>query len=236
MKRLLAVLAVAGLALTAGCLGPGAVDEAALSEPATYDWNTSETASVTIEGGQYQAVLTLQNRTNVSLFGPDAFGGRAALPISAVQYRFPNGSVVNASGLSVSERDERTVIQVPEAGGKVAYTAAVTANSLYLPVAVNGSHSVTLPEGTDVQAPIVGRARPGGFERVAVDDRVTLVWENPTTEIVTVDYYTERNLYIFAAVLALGVLIAGAGVAYYKRQLRALAAERAAVSPEEEER
>jgi hypothetical protein len=136
----------------------------------------------------------------------------------------------------VTERGERTVIAAPEAGGQVGYTAGVTANSLYLPVAVNGSHAVTLPAGTDVQAPIVGRARPGGFERVVTDDRVTLVWENPTMEVLTVDYYTERNLYIFGAVLALGVLIAGAGVAYYQRQLRALAAKRAAVSPEDEQR
>lgn len=234
MKRLLVVAAVATLALTAGCLGPGTIDEAALDEPADYDWNTSTAGSVTIEDDQYRAVLTLENRTNVSLFGPDEFGGRAALPVRAVQYRHPNGTHLNASDLTVAERDDRTVIEVPEPGGHVAYTASVNANSLYLPVAVNGSHAVTLPEGTDFQAPIVGRARPSGFEREVTDGQVTIVWENPTAELITVDYYSERNLYIFGGVLALGVLIAGLGVAYYRRQLRTLSAKRASMGPEDD--
>ncbi|MBS3759984.1 MAG: hypothetical protein KGY43_00740, partial [Halodesulfurarchaeum sp.] len=110
MRRILVVVALAGLLVLAGCLGGGVVEEAKLTESATYDWDTSADTSVNITGGSYQAVLRLENRTNVSLFGPGEFGGEAALPVQAVKYRYPNGTVRNVSVLSVSEQDERTLI------------------------------------------------------------------------------------------------------------------------------
>lgn len=228
MKRSVAVLAVAALALTAGCMGGGVVDEAALSESATYEWNTSADASVTIEEGEYRAVLTMANRTNVSLYGPGEFGGEAAIPISAVQYRFENGTVVNASAIGVTERNERTVIQVPTEGGQLGYSARVRSNALFLPVTINGSYAVTLPEGAAVSAPIVGRVTPKGFE-VSSDDRTTIHWDRPDAEIITVDYYQERNLYVFGGLLAIAGLVAGGGLLYFRQQLRALVARRTAM-------
>jgi len=233
MKRLLAVLAVVGLAITAGCLGTGTLDDAALNEPANYDWNTTHDATVTIDNGSYRAVLTLHNQQNVSLFGPGEFGGQSALPVSAVQYRYPNGTVLNASSLTVEEKDERTVIEAPTTSGKMAYTGEIRSSSLYLSVAVNGSHAVTLPPGTDVRAPVVGQATPRNYEMVSDTDRHTLIWENPETEVISVDYYSERNLYIFVGVLGIGTVIAGAGVLYFRRQLAELAARRGQMDPDE---
>lgn len=234
MKRLLIVAAVAGLVVSAGCLGGGVVDEAALDESATYEWDTDVDASVNITGGQYQAVLNLENRTNVSVFGPGEFGGEAALPVQAVKYRYPNGTVRNVSVLNVTEEGERTVIEAPTEGGQIAYTAQVRSSDLYLPVAVNGSHAVTLPPGDEVGFPIIGGAKPGGYDVDRSGERITLVWSNPDSNIISVDYYQERNLYIFGGVLGVAAVIAGAGLLYFRAQLRSLAARRGEMSPQDE--
>lgn len=235
MRRTLAVLAVGFLLVTAGCLGGGAVDEDALDEPASYEWNTTADATVSITGGSYQAVLAMDNRTNVSLFGPGEFGGESALSIRSVKYKYSNGTVVNASALSVTEANERTVVSVPESGGQLAYTARVLSNELFLPVAINGSYAVTLPPGAAVGAPIIGGARPGGYNVEQNGDRTTLRWENPETSILSVDYYQERNLYIFGALLGVAGLVAGAGLLYFRAQIRTLAARRGAVGPDDVE-
>ncbi len=231
MKRLLVILALVGLVVVSGCLGGGVVDETALAEPADYDWETNADANITITDGSYQAVLSMENRTNVSLFGPGEFGGEAALPVRAVKYRYPNGTVVNASALDVSERDERTVLEVPVEGGQLGYTAQVRSGELFLPVVVNGSHAVTLPAGAEVGAPIISRVTPGGYEVDRTGDRLTLRWTNPDSHLITVDYYQERNLYIFGGILGLTGLIAGAGLLYFRAQIRALAARRGEVGP-----
>ncbi|MEF8771910.1 DUF5803 family protein [Halodesulfurarchaeum sp.] len=234
MRRILVVVALAGLLVLAGCLGGGVVEEAKLTESATYDWDTSADTSVNITGGSYQAVLRLENRTNVSLFGPGEFGGEAALPVQAVKYRYPNGTVRNVSVLSVSEQDERTLIETPVAGGQVAYTAQVRSSDLYLPVAVNGSHSVTLPPGAEVGLPIIGGATPSGSDITRSDERIMLTWSNPDSHIITIDYYQERNLYIFGGLLGIAAVIAGAGLVYFRAQLRSLTARRGEMSPQEE--
>ncbi|MFW5922335.1 MAG: DUF5803 family protein [Halodesulfurarchaeum sp.] len=233
MRRTLAVLAVGSLLLLAGCLGGGAVDEQALEEPASYEWNTSDDASVTVEGDTYQAVLSMNDRTNVSLYGPGEFGGETALSVRAVKYRYSNGTVVNASALDVSEVGERTVIAVPQRGGQLGYTASVLSNELFIPVAINGSYAVTLPPGASVGAPIIGGARPGGYDVEQTGDRTTLRWENPDTSVLSVDYYQERNLYIFGAFLGIAGVIAGAGLLYFRAQIRTLAARRGAVGPDD---
>lgn len=234
MRRVLVVLALGGLLVSAGCLGGGVVNEETLGEPATYDWDTDTDASVNITGGSYQAVLRLENRTNVSLFGPGEFGGEAALPIQGVKYRYPNGTVQNVSVLTVTEQDERTKIEAPEKGGQVAYTAQVRSSDLYLPVAINGSHSVTLPPGAEVGFPIIGSATPGGYEIDRSGERITLTWSNPDSHIITIDYYHERNLYIFGGLLGVAGVIAGAGLVYFRAQLRSLAARRGEMSPQED--
>lgn len=233
MRRLLAVLALAGLIGLAGCMGGGVIDEAALAEPASYEWNTSADASVNVTDGQYHAVLSMDKQTNVSLFGPGEFGGEAPLRVQAVQYRYPNGTIVNASAIEVTEVGDRTVITVPTAGGHLAYTAQVRSGDLFLPVVVNGSYAVTLPPGSSVGAPIIGGATPGGYDVDRSDDRLTLRWENPDRELITVDYYQERNLYIFAALLGVTGLFAGAGFLYFRAQIRALAARRGEVGPDD---
>lgn len=231
MRRGVALLGVIGLLVLAGCLGgSGVVDEAAIGQDAEYDWSSSAQASVNITDGNYQAVLTLENRTNVRLFGPGEFGGEAALPIEAVKYRSPNGSVYNATALSIEAVNERTVIEAPDSGGQIAYSARVRSGDLFLPVAVNGSHSVTLPPGAEVGFPIVGGATPRGFEVDRNGDRITLTWENPDSRLITVDYYQERNLYLFAFLLAGGGIVAVGGLLYFRSQLRVLASRRGDLS------
>ena len=47
--------------------------------------------------------------------------------------------------------------------------------------------------------------------------------------MISVDYYQQRNLYIFGGLLAVGGLIAGAGLLYFRQQIRALTAYRGAM-------
>lgn len=234
MRRALVVLALVGLVGLAGCTG-GVVDERALAEPATYDWNTTTDAHVNVTGGSYQAVLSTGTQTNVSLFGPGQFGDQAALPVRSVQFQYPNGTVVNASGLTVSEAGDRTVIDAPVPDGKIAYTAQVRSNQLFVPISVNGSYAVTLPEGAAVEAPIIGGASPGGYELDQSGERVRLVWANPEAEIITVDYYQQRNLYIFLALAGTVGLIAAAGVLYFRAQIRSLSRRTGTLAPEDHE-
>ncbi|MGM0371722.1 MAG: DUF5803 family protein [Halobacteriota archaeon] len=232
MRRLLAVLALVVLVGLAGCTG-GVVDQNALEEPATYDWDSSAEVSVNVTGGSYQSVTALGNQSNVSLFGPGEFGGESAIPVSSVQYQYPNGTVVNASAVEVAERDDRTVLEAPRSGGKIAYRATVQSNRLFLPVTVNGSYAVTLPEGTDVSLPVIGRATPGDYEADRTGERVTLTWSNPETQVISVEYYQERNLYIFAGLVGLLGLVAAAGMLYFRTQLRQLARRTGEIGPED---
>ncbi|MFB6110422.1 MAG: DUF5803 family protein [Halodesulfurarchaeum sp.] len=233
MRRVLLALALVGLLGLAGCTG-GPIDERALSEPATYDWNTTTDVHVNVTDGRYHAVVSIGNRTNatLALFGPGGVGGRAPLAVRAVQYRYPNGTVLNASALRVTVSGDRTVITAPVAAGKIAYTAQVRSNRLFVPVTVNGSYSVTLPAGTGVRAPVIGDVAPAGYEVTRQGDRVRVVWATPESEIITVDYYRKRNRSIFLGLLGLIGLIAVAGLLYFRSQIRNLERKTGDLAPE----
>lgn len=225
MRRALALLALGVLVVLAGC-GGTAVNEQALNESASYDWNTSSAVTVTVDSGEYRAVYTLDNESEVELSLHDELLGRQPIPISAVQFRYENGTVVNASALAVEQRPDFTLVSVPASEGQFAYTASSQARTVTVPVVTDRSHEVVLPPRMRVSLPVFGGATPGGYDATIRDDRVHLTWSSVETEQINVDYYRERDLLLFGGVLGLVSIVGLLGLAYYRRQIRRLEHER----------
>lgn len=226
MRRTLAVIGLLALVVLAGC-GGGVVSEEALSEEATYEWETGADATINVTGSEFQAVLTVDNQSTVELYRRAELGGEEPVPISAIKFRYRNGTVLNASAIEVSESDSRTIVDLPAGEGQFAYTGSARSGELFVPVAVNGSHEVILPAGTRISAPIISGVEPGGYESVIEDDRVHIRWETITSDTITVSYYLERDLYLFVGLIGLVAAIAGGGWLYFRYQLRDLRTERA---------
>jgi len=234
MRRTLAVVGLLVLVVLAGCTG-SVVRQADLQKQATYDWNTSAAVTVNVTGTQYQTVYTLDNESQIALSIHDQLSGTQPIPISAVKFRYPNGTVVNASALTVEEKDRQTVVTFPASEGQFAYTAESGSRNLLIPSLTNRSHEVVLPPGMRIGFPIFGGATPGGYETTITDDRVHLHWSSVPTDRITVDYYYERDLYVFAGVVALLLLVAGGGALYYRSIIKRLEDQREAAGLEVEE-
>ncbi|MFB6125069.1 MAG: DUF5803 family protein [Halanaeroarchaeum sp.] len=227
MRRALALSALLGMVVLAGCTG-GAVNQAALQKNATYDWNTSAAVTVNASTSQYRAVYTLENDSSVRLSLHDELGGTQPIAISAVKFRYPNGTVVGADALDVSEQNRETVVTFPAREGKFAYTADSGPRNVLLPVVTNRSHEVSLPPGMRVSLPIVGGVTPGGYETRLSGDRVVVTWESVERGPISIDYYYERDLVLFGALVLVLVLVAAAGAAYYYSMIGRLADQREA--------
>jgi predicted small lipoprotein YifL len=223
-RRTLALLALATLAALAGCAGfGGGLDEERLAQNASYDWDTTADVTVTVEGDEYQAVYEVEDGTEVEAFRRETLGGRTPVEVAAVQFRYPNGTVVNASAIEVEEADSRVVIRPPAEKGKLAYSAPADAGWFGLPVTVAGSYEVVLPPGRRVGNPVFGDVSPGDYE-VSTDDqdRVHLRWSSLEDGSIAVRSYLQRDLYLFGGLLALLALVSVGGVVYYRIQIRRL--------------
>jgi len=231
-RLLLAAGCLALLAVTSGCLGfgTGPVSEDTLdSDPAEpYEWETDRAAHITVqENTQFRAVMDV-NRSTVDLFRRDGFGGSNPLSVEAVRYRYPNGTVLTGSeirerGGEIRETRDETVVELPpgaaERGGTLAFTSSGTPKRFTLPTYVDGTYEVVLPEDREIDFPVFGQVSPGNYETVRDDrGRVRIVWAEPVTaDTVSVRYYLQRDLFIFAGVLGL-ILVAGIGGLLYRRR------------------
>ena len=240
-RLLLAAGCLALLALTSGCLGfgTGPVGEETLdSEPAEpYAWEADRTAHITVqENTQFRAVMEV-NRSTIDLFRRDGFGGSNPLSVEAVRYRYPNGTIITGSELrerggEIRETRDETVIELPpgaaESGGTLAFTSGGTPKRFTLPTYVEGTYEVVLPEDREIDFPVFGQVSPGNHETVRDDrGRVRVVWTEPVTaDTVSVRYYLQRDLFVFAGVLGV-ILVAGAGgLLYRRRQIERLRQQR----------
>lgn len=243
-RLLLALAAVALLALTAGCLGFGTGDvpaERIDAEPPVedgYAWDANATVHVEIlPNTRFTAVYEL-NQSEIELYRRDGFGGRNPLSVQAVRYRYPNGSVVNGSGIRerggavTQNRDETTVVlpedAPPNGGGELAFTSEGSPKRFSLPTYVQGSYEIVLPPDRRIDAPIIGQARPSGFEQFPPDEnsQVRLRWESVEADTVSVQFYLQRDLYVFGGVFAAFGVFGLAGLLYYRRQIEALRDQR----------
>lgn len=227
-RLVLATVLVGVLAVTAGCtgfFGPGQIPDEQLTREADYDWDTSANATVNLTGGQYQAIYKLSNQSSLSVYQYEMLGEERPVEVSAVQFRYPNGTVVtaNASQLEVEKTNSETVIRAPAEDGTLAYTATAPGSSFTLPVYLEDeSHEVVLPAGMRVGVFLLSNVQPGDYTTDTRDNRVHIYWEEVETNSITVQYYLERDLTIFGAVIAGVVVIGVFGLAYFRLQIRRL--------------
>lgn len=238
-RLLLAAGCLALLALTSGCLGigTGPVDGETLdSDPAEpYEWETNRTVHVTIqENTQFRTVMEV-NQSTLDLFRRDGFGGSNPLSVQAVRYRYPNGTVVTGSELrerggEVRETRDETVVELPPdaENGTLAFTSSGTPKRFILPVFVEGTYEVVLPEDREIDFPIFGQVSPGNYETIRDEgDRVRIVWAEPVTaDTVSIQYYLERDLYIFGGLLGVILVVGAGGLLYRRRQIERLREQR----------
>lgn len=228
MRKVWVALAVVALAVSAGCLGAGGggPSDEQLAENATYDWNRTTDVRVNVTGGEYALVADVDNKSQVRLARSSGFGGRNPVSISAVQFRYPNGTVVDSEDIDVSTQDSRTVVTFPQANGTFAYTSQAGSRQVTVQVGFEGSHELVLPAGMRVSFPVLGYVEPGGFEKSVEDNRVHARWESVDARSIDAQYYLDRDLLLFGGAAAVLGLLAVLGVVYYRLRIRRLENER----------
>ncbi|WP_251341214.1 DUF5803 family protein [Haloplanus halophilus] len=240
-RHLLPLLGLVALVLTAGCaglFGSQPISDEQLNEepPSPYVWDSEVDAHITItENARFQAVYRM-NDTRMELFRRDGFGGRNAIPVSAVRYRYPNGTVVTgtelvARGGSINRSRSRVAVSLPDdspdgGGGQLAFTSSSTPKRFSLPTFVDGSYAVVLPPDRRVEVFPFGKVSPRGYEVVTDGDSRVVRWDDVTADAVSVQFYLQRDLLIFGGAAA-GLAVVGAvGVLYYKRRIEELREQR----------
>lgn len=235
MKRRLAIVCLLVLSVSAGCMTPSDVGSnldlgLGLGEQAdqntTYDWNTSANATLTLESNQYHSVYELEKK-QLKLYTHGIFGSERSLNVRAVKYRYPNGTIITTdnSDLSVDKSNDQTVLKAPSGDGKIAFTTDKRPKTLSMPVFLetkNPSYEIILPQNMSVDIPVVSSVKPGGYETTTEDGRVHIVWKSLEANSIAIRYYLTRDLYIFGAVLGLGLIGGLIGVGYYLFQIRRL--------------
>lgn len=227
-RLLLGVVAVALLVAGAGCttlFGSGSISDEQLDQdpPEPYRWNETETdVTIRVQGGSYTAIYDLNDTERLELFRNE-FRNQAAVDVRAVRFRYSNGTVVNGSHLEVDKRESKTVIEVPDPNGTLAFTAGATPKRFSVPNYMAGSYEVVLPEHRRSNVFLFGDVSPGNYERSVEDDgRQHIVWDREVNGGITVQYYLQRDVYLFGGVVLLSVTIGGAGFLYKRYQVRSL--------------
>lgn len=225
------------LVVLAGCTSPfgGGIDTGRADQEVAYDWETTANTTLTVEGDRILAVYRLSNRSTVEIYGFQRFNNERPLDPIGVQFRYPNGTVVGPAAMNFSTANSRTVIELPARDGQLGLVLPKTGKRVRTPVVVEGSHEVVLPENAHVQYYLLGRVVPPADERVEeADGRVHLRWSAISGDQLVVEYYLERDLVIFAAVLALAGLGILGGLVYFYLQLRTLRERRQQVAVDED--
>lgn len=231
-RRLLAAVLVVALVGLSGCtsvFGPGQPDPDELAAEGEYDWDAPANTTFNISRSQFTAVIAVQNRSHVVVYQTSEVGTDEPLPIRALQFRYPNGTVVtaNASNLGAENQGQRTNITLPQADGQVAFTAPrPNAKRFATPVFVPGSHAVVLPPRARVGIPLLSQVNPGGYNASVTDNRMTVRWGSVENGPVVTRYYLQRDVLIFGAIAAVLAVAGVVGALYYVRQIRVLERKR----------
>lgn len=225
-----ALILLVGLAGCNGILGPPPADEDALAENASYDWDTDAAATFDLEKSSYTVIYSLENRSRFGLYSSDTLGQEKSIPISSLQFRFPNGTVVgtNDSALTAERGGGETTIVLPgNVSGQLALQSSRRGKTFGVPAHVEGSYEMTLPGGARVGLPILAQVQPGGFEtRGPEEGRVTIQWEDVDSNQVRVRWYLQRDLLLFSVLFAGLAAVAGGGALLFYRQVKRLRATR----------
>jgi len=241
----LAIIAVLTLTVTAGCLdyvtGGGEISDDVLdAEPdAPYDWETDRNVTLTLDtGSQFRGVYNVSADQRLRLYQPTSIGQEGPLDISAVRFRYDNGTVISGTELrargEVDQTPDEVYVTTP-ADGHLAFTAGATPRRLTLPVYVEGSYEVILPEGSRMDFFLFSNTVPAGATTERVDNRVRVTWENVESSSILVQYYQNNDLTIFGAIIGVLSAIAVGGLYYYRRQIDRLHATRVEMGLDDED-
>ncbi|ADJ15648.1 DUF5803 family protein [Halalkalicoccus jeotgali] len=223
-RRLLAFVSLVALVTLAGCAGFGSTtSEEGLNEEASYDWDTDADATINVSGGEYQAVYTVENRSSIRLYESTRYGDDNPIDVRAVQFRYPDGTVVGTEEIDVQETRSGVTIELPAENGQLAFTSETQSNNFATETFVEGSYEVILPPGYRIDNFVLANVRPGGYESETVDDRVHIRWDEMNASVISVRYYLERDVYLFGGLIvvaSIGAIIAGAYVYRQMQELR----------------
>lgn len=229
-RLLLAVAALALLVLGAGCLdyvtGGGEISDERLDrEPAQpYVWDSERDAHITVRtDAKFQAVYRVEEEDRLRLYRPTGYGTEDPLDVESIRFRYENGTEVNGSEFeSHGGEIEQTTDEVwvsPPGDGKVALTAGSTPKRFTLPVYVEGSYEVVLPEDRRVDFFLFGKISPRGYETSIDDGRLHITWDEVDSGSILVQFYIQRDLHLFAAAVTVLAAVAAFGLYYYRRQI-----------------
>jgi len=227
-RLLLATVAVALLAITAGCVGGGGPDEERLDEDATYNWSVQQDVYIDIANAgsitsdaEFEAVYDVSGKDEIELYRSGITSDRP-LRISAVKFRSEDGTYTNGTDLDVEQNDERTVVHLPGEDGQLAFTSETDPKELRIPAYVEGSYRVALPPDHSTEDFLLGHVSPrSGYRTETVDNRVHVVWSDVSSPIF-LKYYVDRDRYFFYGLVASLGLVALGGYFHFNRQIRKL--------------
>lgn len=236
----LAVAVVALLAVSAGCLtyvndGGEVTNETLDAEPPNeYDFDTDRDAAFNLStGSRYAAVYDVSDVEELRLYRQTPYAGDQPLEFEAFRYRTADGEVLNgtefrARGGEVDRTPDETWVRFPEEmdRGQVAFAAAGSPRRFTTLAYVDGSYAVTLPPGFSTDFPVVGHVAPRDHEIETVDGRDRITWESVEGGSVVVQSYRETDLLVFGVILAVALVAAVVGTAYFRRQLEELREKR----------
>jgi len=235
MRRIAAIAVLAALVVTSGCLGGGGITQEDLDEDATYNWSTTTTVQYNVTGATYQAITVITDGTPVEAYRVTEFSGEQPIQVSAVRFRYPNGSVTTVNVSAIDQTDGRTIITPPANEGRLAYTAQSFPKEFSVGVHREGSYEVILPPSMRIGIPLLGTISPGGADRTVVDDRVHLRWDSLAGGDIALTYYLERDFWLFAGLVGGLAIIAVIGVIYFRIRIRRLEDDRREAGLDHEE-
>jgi hypothetical protein len=245
-RRLLAALALVVLLGLAGCstiFGSDAADRAALSEDATYEFDTDRDAYIEINSDNYTAVYNVSARKGddedptIQLYTTDALSVEQPLELRALKFRHPNGTVdrfvdgnatrVYENGtteeidaLRVETSRKRTTVHLPADEGKLAFTTPKDGKEVTIRTVVSGSYEVVLPPDTDASLPLLSQVGPSNDGRQVEGDRVHLTWEELDSDVLVVRWYLDRDVWLFGGLATVALVVGVVGGVYYYLQIR----------------
>lgn len=223
----LGILGFLAVVALAGCTAfMGATSEAGLHADAEYDWDTETDVVIDLGDDSYTAVHTIEDRSHLRVYQSNRYGIENPIGIRALQFRYENGTVVNASAFGISETRSAVELDLPADNGQVAYTAPKRSKEFTSPVFTPGSHTIKVPPDHHVENFVLGTVRPRGANTEVVDGRVHLTWGDLSSGLIRVNYYLERDLYLFAGLVVIGSIGAVIALGYVYRQIQQLRRER----------
>lgn len=235
-RFVLAVVVVAIVAVSAGCLGyvtgGGEVTNETLDAepPREYQFDTDRDADFDLAAnGTYTVVYNATDREDIRLYEATVYGGDQPLEFEAFRYRYADGTVINGSefrarGGEIDRTPDETWIRFADEmdDGQVAFSGTGSPRRFTMLAYVHGSYAVTLPEGFSTDIPIVGHVSPRSHEVTDVDGRTRITWESVTGGSIVVQSYRERDVFVFGVILVVAVVVGAIGTVHFRRQLEEL--------------